>query len=495
MLIKEGNDTKQNLEEIKNLKCLGEISSDFRLVTSVSPTKGREGLMALYYKKPETTIQIYVYEDLTVEVFKDGKLSDTRILPCEGYKSVKQKDDAKKEADVTANNQVVNDAIASAGYTLDKPDITQGRYNERIDIRLLLGGKYKNYYKVLGGADKPIYVYPVDEIQFDESSPSTDEKEDAGDVAKQIYNKVKSSRIPKKDCKLVIKTLYDYFKNKDNVPDKQLMKLKRYAYACSKLNVKFIGVADKLDELKRNDSIYGLQEFITNQARLSVNESIEDNFSTILKESLGKMMNNKKNMLIREHRDINKRFNILSENINVKNRKHVNKFIDSLIVETYKLNDNGYNPSLINEGLMDIIKGMFGNASEGIFGYFKERLAKWFVQTFTPLDPNSWIGTMIVTAIGNVPISELGQLTNCNYMTKILSKTIVEGVVAKMQNEKGISGPGYDILRNTLIETAEESNFGQKLEGKISSFLCPKLSTVSNKLDQAKEDIKQKAMS
>jgi hypothetical protein len=136
---------------------------------------------------------------------------------------------------------------------------------------------------------------------------------------------------------------------------------------------------------------------------------------------------------------------------------------------------------------------MFGNASEGIFGYFKERLAKWFVKTFTPLDPDSWLGTMIVTAIGNVPITELGQLTNCNYVSKILTKTIVETLVAKFQNERGLTGPGFEIIRNTLVETAEDSAFGQKLENNISKFLCPKLSKVSDKLDIAKDKIKEKA--
>ena len=148
MLLKEDQNTGlTNLKEIKAKKC---VTDDFKFVTN--PINNKVAL----YKKTEKGNWIFVYEDLTIEAINPStkETLKTGKISCEGFKSVEQKksDEEKLKSDeeklkITADNKVVEDVLNKAGYTLVAPEITDGRYDKRMDIRLLMGGKYKDYYK------------------------------------------------------------------------------------------------------------------------------------------------------------------------------------------------------------------------------------------------------------------------------------------------------------------------------------------------------------
>jgi hypothetical protein len=76
----------------------------------------------------------------------------------------------------------------------------------------------------------------------------------------------------------------------------------------------------------------------------------------------------------------------------------------------------------------------------------------------------------------------------------MLAKDIAEASINKIKNDQGLTGPGYDILRNAMVEMVEDSSFGQKIENKISDFICPKLQGLSGKLGDVTKKIKTNAL-
>lgn len=496
MLLKEDQNTELvNLKEIKAQKC---VTDDFKLVTN--PINNKVAL----YKKTEKGNWIFVYEDLTIEAINPStkETLKTAKIPCKGYVSyqqqldnqTKQDEDNKKKVD-DATRKEIEGLLNSVKLTLDKPKVTSGQYGTGIDIRKVLNGQFAKYYTDLGGDGEPIYVYNMS---------STDEKnyKDVesgsgvidGKKAKELLKQVKNSEVSRKDCKANIKLLDYYRSTKEEVDPPTLLSLKKNVYDCYRQGKKFyegaLGVGDEMSNILSDMSKYGISEFLSKGE--GINESV--NLKDIIKENLIKKSKEKQKVLISEVSVINQRFNLLSEGKKIKTKKDIKLFVNDLIKETAELNALGYKPELIQEGLFDIVKGLFGNASESIFGYFKEQFATWIVEKFTPIETDTWLGSIIVTAIGNIPLSDLPKLTNCSFVSNLIAKSIVEGTAKKIQDERGFDSPGYDILRNALIEMAEDSSFGQKVEQKVSEFICPMLSGMSQKIGSAADTIKQKVV-
>ena len=216
---------------------------------------------------------------------------------------------------------------------------------------------------------------------------------------------------------------------------------------------------------------------------------------SLVRESLIEVSENKKRMLTEEKSIVKTRMNLLTENVNVKSKKSREKFCDDLLNEMIYLNKQGFEQEVISEGFFDIIKGMFGNSGESIMQMFKQKIAEWLMDKFTPEGfKSTWIGGIIVNVISNTPIMDIPKLTECSYLTKALSKGIVEELPKQLQHKSGTEGAFYDVLRNSLIETLEDSNLGQKIEGKLVEIVCPMLSGVKGKMDDIGSQMKEKAL-
>ena len=145
-----------------------------------------------------------------------------------------------------------------------------------------------------------------------------------------------------------------------------------------------------------------------------------------------------------------------------------------------------------------MFQGFFGKSSEGILQHFKERIAE-FVLGIIGVAPDSWVGSIISVSVGNLNLSDVSQLTNCSFLTKFLTKDIVEGIIKKFQHEdrnpNGNFGQFFDVLRNIMVETLESSALGIKVETKLSEMICPALSKVSSKMEKIGGEMKTKALS
>jgi hypothetical protein len=225
------------------------------------------------------------------------------------------------------------------------------------------------------------------------------------------------------------------------------------------------------------------------------NESKERALKSLIRENLLELSEIKKKNNLSESNIIKTRGNILIENRLVKTKEQQEKFFGEILSEAIYLNSQGFDRNLINEGFWDTITGFFSqHGADSIGATFKEYLTRSIVTWFGG-DPNSWISEAVIVAVGNIPLSDYGKLTDCNYLTKILSKTISETAITKIQHDKGMTGGIWDTIRNGLVDALDESTFAQKIEGHLVQSICPKLNSVKEKLETKANDMKQKALS
>lgn len=218
-------------------------------------------------------------------------------------------------------------------------------------------------------------------------------------------------------------------------------------------------------------------------------ESKKDKLKSLIKENLITLSEEKKNNLLGESKIINTRFGIIKES----KTEDKEKLFNEVISEMFYLNNQGFDKELINEGFWEILKGLFPS-TDVIAQWFKEYMAKWLIEAVAPGQENGWIGNIIITTIGNLKVGDITKLTNCEFTTKLLAKSISEGVVRKFAESKGVSGALADLIRNSMIEHLDGTEFVQKLESGLAHVICPLLGGVAQKMSTVADTMKNKAI-
>lgn len=376
-------------------------------------------------------------------------------------------------------------SLNNAGYTFQEPLKTNFQeYNTKRPISTILGSSFKEYFK---NGEPNVWMM----------------KEKMG------KGQFETDKI-KKECREAIKKLYKNFAKPDSQigdgvieTSEDLIKIKNKVHYCKSNKtfssfIKILGVGDELETLytksegpdTRVTNPYGMKGYNPTK-RMNENKS---NLGMLIRENLLEIKEKKNKSILSEGKIVKGRLSIISENVILKTNKQKDKFFGDLLSEMVYLNSQGFNKEIINEGFFDVITGLLGHAPEGIMEYFKEYIGKWLVKHLTPADENGWIGNMIITGIGNLPISEVSKLTDCNYLTKWISKTAAEGTVRKLTHDKGLDGPFYDVLRNSIIDMMDKSALGSKIEEGLGGIICPLLGGVKSKMDSATDKLKEKAL-
>ncbi|MEY4571054.1 MAG: hypothetical protein RLZ10_247 [Bacteroidota bacterium] len=313
-------------------------------------------------------------------------------------------------------------------------------------------------------------------------------------------------------CKQYLKDYVDAYDSKTQLNSRLMVQYKQAVDTCTNerkgKGFKVLGLFNsplqkKLEAMQYNARVTSRLGNTTDYS-LSLNsgsttlarESIKDReLKNLIRESLLDVKRTKKKIGLGENKIIKNRFNILSENRIIKTKSQKQKMIQELFVETAYLNSQGYDTYLINETFLDTLKGLFGTAADSTLQYFKEQIAKWLIEKLTPMDPNGWMANIIISAVGNVPVGEITRLTECNYLSDVLTKSIVEGAINKYKNEAGMEGAFYDILRNGIVEMLEDTKFGQTVESAIGKLVCPLLGGVAEKMQGMGDSMKKGALS
>jgi len=225
----------------------------------------------------------------------------------------------------------------------------------------------------------------------------------------------------------------------------------------------------------------------------------ESQLNKLIIENLNKITEEKKHNLLLETKIVRTRVKILTEKINLKSKNTRERFFDEIITELIYLESQKFDKQVIKEEFGEVLKGLFGqNGSEAIFGTFKEYMAKWLLKTLTPINPNGWIGSIIIASIGNLHFDDITKITDCDFIVKKLSLSIGEGIARKFQNDKGlgsgISGGITDVIRNGLFGAIDNNQMVKSLESGLSNLICPSLSNVKTKLQNKTDQLKTMAL-
>ena len=313
----------------------------------------------------------------------------------------------------------------------------------------------------------------------------------------ELNNLIKLDLGSRQNCKKIISNYNILQQKKAPVNDATIENWKNSVKQCES-NVKdyldFNKTKNILEKLKTTSNNWSIGDNETSETTTDTQNENLNNLKSLVRESLLEIKKTKEKNVLSEGKIVKSRLSIISENVNFKTKKQKDKFFDELLSEMVYLNSQGFDKQVINEGFFDMLKSLLGHSPDGIMEYFKEYMAKWLVNNLTPMDPEGWIGNMIITGIGNLPIGDIPKLTDCNYLTKWISKTAAEGTVRKLTHEKGLDGPFYDVLRNSIVDMLDETSLGSKIEEALGSFICPLLGGVKNKMNVATDTLKQKAL-
>ena len=147
---------------------------------------------------------------------------------------------------------------------------------------------------------------------------------------------------------------------------------------------------------------------------------------------------------------------------------------------------------LINEQFLDIMKNIFGNAFSGIIQGLVEPLVN---SILSGLGLTGYFKDVLVSFFTKNPSKLAEAFKSCEKLTEIVASALVEGMVMMIQKESNLGGTGFDIIRNTLVDTMMESKFVQDLSDSLESFVCElynkftgKAEGVYNKLKPAAEN-------
>jgi hypothetical protein len=215
----------------------------------------------------------------------------------------------------------------------------------------------------------------------------------------------------------------------------------------------------------------------------------------VLKNTISENLNKvktQKNALLIESIIVKDRLIRLVENNEFKTKRDLDSFSMSLLKESAYLNSKGYNENLVSEqwgNILGGLKGFFtGSGFDAMMQYFKEYAVGWLLRTIG-LPDTGWIASFVKTAIGNLPLGDIGKLTNCDYTVPFLAKTIVESIIMKFTQSMKIDNAFTSVIRNALVEMGESTTFVQTLESGLRTIVCPivrqlagKMGTISNNL-------------
>lgn len=424
----------------------------------------------------------------------------TKIPGITLYKPVSLKNVAPEQ--LSSIESVLNEK----GYTLTQPTYGTPEWRQSASKPMTLGSVMsQDEASSLGVKDLTIKIYP-----------STAGPKDKETVKTEIEAVKSAKRYSKQECQFAIENLYN---NSEIVTKKprnytpltdpiDIQSTKTTAVACiaqqgidgfTPMRGYGFKTEEKIKQLVRNTGKFGLKQLFDSykkDLRTTQRESVETkDLKKVIRENISKINESKNASLLQEGKIINNRFNIITEGTTPKNKKDQKKVGKELFNEMIYLNKQGYSQELISEGLMDIFSSIFPKGvSEPIMQYFKEEGAKWLAGKFG-LNPNSWLSSIVISAIGDVGIGEIPRLfSDCNFATKKISKAVAEGIVRKIQVEKFGDSAFYNLMRNTLVDALEATELATKLEEKLGTIICPLVSTLSGKMEGAADTMKQKAL-
>lgn len=206
----------------------------------------------------------------------------------------------------------------------------------------------------------------------------------------------------------------------------------------------------------------------------SLIETKEIKEKKLIEESLVK---NRISMVIGDVKSVED-FNKLSED---KKLKLSVKFLQEMSF----LDKNGL---LVEQNFSSILQSLFG----GAFGNITQTLVEPFIEKIlSGVGLNQgYFRNFLVSYLTSRPSEIIKSFGDCKLMTKLVAGAIVESIVKTMQEEKGFSAPGYDLIRNTLGDVIRNVQFVSGIEKGLENTICSLVGKFTDNAEKVAEKIK-----
>jgi hypothetical protein len=210
----------------------------------------------------------------------------------------------------------------------------------------------------------------------------------------------------------------------------------------------------------------------TTDTGYEMNES-KDSLKNLIHESLSKK--------IRTNKIINENFTNFEVILTESNKNIIEDFVN----EVAYLKNKGISDRIINEGLGDMLSGLFGNAGTGITEYFKVKFAEWVLTKLNIADPNSFLGNVISNIFAELPIKDYGKfVSNCDFATEVISHGLADGIAQHFAKQKGYDNALSGVLLQSVSESLFSTQFMENLQDGLSNVICPLFGQIAGKVKQ-----------
>ena len=163
--------------------------------------------------------------------------------------------------------------------------------------------------------------------------------------------------------------------------------------------------------------------------------------------------------------------------------------VNMLVTESRRLEKEGYTQEQINEGLMDIVKGLSG----GFIETFKYQATIWILSKLG-MNPDGFLARAMANVIENADILEFDKYISseggcrelANLVRDSLAETGMEPLVDGFVADLGINPGGrlYATVREMLLNSLLDGSIAQGLEDSITNVVCGAESAVMGIMDQ-----------
>jgi hypothetical protein len=209
-----------------------------------------------------------------------------------------------------------------------------------------------------------------------------------------------------------------------------------------------------------------------------------------IKKSLLEVKENKERNLIKETL-VKNRLSIIVEN--VKSLDDFNRLSeDNKLKLSFKLlQEMSYlekSELLLEIDFSSVLRSIFG----GAFGNITQTLVEPIIEKILKglgLE-QGYIRNFLVSFFTSRPSDVIKAFSDCKLMTKLVAEGIVESIVKTVQENKGYSGMGYDLIRNTMADVIRNVEFVSGLEKGLENTVCSLFDKFTDNAQSVAEKLK-----
>lgn len=361
----------------------------------------------------------------------------------------------------------VETLLNKVGWTYKKPDVDTEAYSTKKDIRV----QFPKYTELFPNG---LYIY------FTGNTRSTKERQLVTTLMSDIEESVDSP--DGKTCRDAINILWDAKQGYDKKViyfsgDTELETVREYVKRCQvKFEKNFFrflggGAKEKYEELKsKKHGPTGVMKF-----------NLSENLNSIIKKKLLTIKEQKNDNIIVKN-IVESRLRMIVESI--KKNKNIDKLSLDFISELNQLNEQG----LVNEDFGENLKNIFGSDLSSMPKTFFENI---FDKILTKIDMNDSSLKKSLVLMSEKNLFEIVKaFKDCDSMSNLIAKNIVEILHNNISSEKNSMGKGLSSIKSLIGQEIRKDEFVQKVKNNIHNLVCEEFSKLTSNAENLLSKIK-----